>query len=93
VLSAGIEAPAVPRPPPPEYKAESVVTPTGAVPFPTRTVYNRHGVRVVVTQTGRIGRFNFQVGCTPFSTQLLPMMWRTSFSPHTVTPLDTGRRC
>lgn len=44
-----------------EYKAESVVTPTGAIPFPTRTVYNRHGVRILVAQSGRIGRFSFQV--------------------------------
>lgn len=51
---------ATPRCPAAEFKAEAVVTPTGDIPSATRTVYNRHGLRLLVTQSGRIGAFSFQ---------------------------------
>jgi hypothetical protein len=43
-----------------EYKAESVYTPDNSFPNSVRQTYNRHGVRIVVVQSGRIGRFSFQ---------------------------------
>jgi len=39
-----------------------VNTPGGQLIAPTRTVHNRHGLRIIVQQTGRVGRFDFQVG-------------------------------
>lgn len=42
------------------FKAETVVTPNNAFPSNLRTVYNRHGVRVLIIQSGTVGAFNFQ---------------------------------
>lgn len=42
------------------FKAETVVTPNNRFPADLRTVYNMHGVRIVVVQSGTVGAFNFQ---------------------------------
>lgn len=44
-----------------EYKAETAVTASNVLPFYLRTTYNRHGVRIVFSQSGRIGVFDLGV--------------------------------
>lgn len=43
-----------------EFKVEYSATNATELPGAYRTIYNRHGVRLVVTQTGRIGVFDIQ---------------------------------
>jgi hypothetical protein len=43
-----------------DYKSELVITADENKYAPTRTTYNQHGMRIIVTQSGRIGLFNFQ---------------------------------
>jgi len=38
----------------------STDTPDGSIPALTRTVVDRHGVRIIISQTGAIGTFDFQ---------------------------------
>lgn len=42
-----------------EFKSEQPLPSSGFI-TEQRTVLNRHGIRIVVTQTGRIGKFEFQ---------------------------------
>lgn len=45
-----------------EFKAEYSQPLNGSiVPSPARLTYNRHGIRIVVSQTGRIGVFDIQI--------------------------------
>lgn len=42
-----------------EFKSEQPLPASGSIEE-KRTVLNRHGIRIVVTQTGKIGKFEFQ---------------------------------
>lgn len=43
------------------YRAEVSVSSDNSLVSQTRTVYDRRGIRIVVSQGGRVGAFNFQV--------------------------------
>lgn len=43
------------------YRAEESVSANNALVSAVRTVYDRRGIRIVVSQGGRIGAFAFQV--------------------------------
>ena len=43
------------------YRAEDSISADGSIISEVRTVYDRRGIRIVVSQGGRIGGFNFQV--------------------------------
>ncbi|RYG51582.1 hypothetical protein EON66_10600, partial [archaeon] len=43
-----------------DYKSLRVITPSSEAFDSTRNVYNQHGVRIILTQNGRIGTFDFQ---------------------------------
>jgi hypothetical protein len=57
VVEYGLQAQVIPET---EFKEEAVFTPGSAFPSPTRTTYNRHGVRIIVVMSGRLGVFSLQ---------------------------------
>jgi hypothetical protein len=57
VVRYGLQAQVIPET---EFKEEAVFMPGSAFPSLTRTTYNRHGIRIVVRVTARIGSFSLQ---------------------------------
>jgi hypothetical protein len=43
-----------------EYKSIQTVTFNNTIPYAIRRQYNRHGIRIIITQSGRVGAFDFQ---------------------------------
>jgi hypothetical protein len=43
-----------------EFKAQGAVTANNDVPSPTREIYDRHGIRIVVSFTAAVGAFDLQ---------------------------------
>jgi len=57
VVQYGLQAQVIPET---EFKEEAVFTPGSTFPSLTRTTYNRHGVRIIVVMSGRLGVFSLQ---------------------------------
>jgi hypothetical protein len=57
VVTYGLQAQVIPET---EFKEEAVFTPGSAFPSLTRSTYNRHGIRIIVVMSGRLGVFSLQ---------------------------------